>query len=101
MLQWTSYDPLVATVDANGLVTATGIGTTIIKATTTDGSNLSALCGIHVTAADGIGNVTIGDDEDAIYYTIDGIRLSGKPQQPGIYIRLKDGKSHKVVVQKK
>ncbi|RED93012.1 Ig-like domain-containing protein [Marinoscillum furvescens] len=37
-LKWTSSDPNVATVDANGMVTAVAVGTTAISASTDDGS---------------------------------------------------------------
>ena len=39
---WTSSAPSVATVDENGVVTSVSEGYAIIKATTTDGSNLTA-----------------------------------------------------------
>lgn len=47
-LNWTSSKSSVATVDNNGLITSVGVGTTTIKATTTDGSNLSASCQVTV-----------------------------------------------------
>ena len=45
---WKSSNEAVATVDANGLVTAIGVGETTITATTTDGSNLTASCKVTV-----------------------------------------------------
>ena len=48
VVQWSSSDNSVATVDSNGQVTATGVGTAIITATTTDGSDLSATCTVTV-----------------------------------------------------
>ena len=45
---WTSSNEAVATVDANGKVTAVAVGEAIITATTTDGSNLSASCKVVV-----------------------------------------------------
>ena len=45
---WSTSDKSVATVDANGLVTAIAVGETDITATTTDGSNLSATCKVTV-----------------------------------------------------
>jgi len=47
-LSWTSSNTAVASVDNNGLVTSVGVGTAVIKATTTDGSNLSATCNVTV-----------------------------------------------------
>ena len=45
---WKSSNVAVATVDANGLVTAIAVGEATIIATTTDGSNLSATCKVTV-----------------------------------------------------
>ena len=50
-LAWTSSDENVATVDANGLVTAVKEGTATITAKANDGSNASASCTITVNAA--------------------------------------------------
>ena len=50
-LAWTSSDESVATVDANGLVTAVKEGTATITAKATDGSNASASCTITVKSA--------------------------------------------------
>ena len=47
---WKSSNEAVATVDANGKVTAVAVGETTITATTTDGSNLSATCKVTVVA---------------------------------------------------
>lgn len=47
-ITWTSSNTSVATVDANGFITTKAVGTTTIKATTTDGSNLSASCQVTV-----------------------------------------------------
>jgi len=47
-VMWTSLNESVATVDANGLVTAIAVGEAIITATTNDGSNLSASCKVSV-----------------------------------------------------
>jgi hypothetical protein len=47
-LNWTSATVGVATVDATGLVTAVGNGTTIITATATDGSGLTGALSVTV-----------------------------------------------------
>ncbi|MBQ4008540.1 MAG: Ig-like domain-containing protein [Muribaculaceae bacterium] len=62
VLNWTSSDPTVATVDQNGVVTALAVGTATITATTTDGSNLSASCAVTVKQQSLQGDVN-GDGE--------------------------------------
>ncbi|MBR4829696.1 MAG: leucine-rich repeat protein [Muribaculaceae bacterium] len=47
-LAWTSSNPSVATVSDNGEVSAVCVGKTTITATTTDGTELSALCEVTV-----------------------------------------------------
>lgn len=47
-ISWTSTNPNIATVNADGIVQALAEGTTQIIATTTDGSNLSAICNITI-----------------------------------------------------
>lgn len=48
-VSWQTNNASAATVDATGRVTATGVGTAVITATTNDGSNLSATCTVTVT----------------------------------------------------
>lgn len=55
---WSSSNPNVAEVDQNGVVTGVGVGSAVITATTTDGSNLSASVTIRVANE--------GSEEDAI-----------------------------------
>jgi len=57
---WASSDTSVATVDTSGKVTAVGVGSCTITATTTDGSNLSATCTVTVRTSDSV-TVEIGD----------------------------------------
>ena len=45
---WASSDPTVASVDPTGMVSAIAPGSATIIATTTDGSNLTALCNVTV-----------------------------------------------------
>ena len=60
-VEWTSDDPSVATVDMNGVVSATGnkIGSTVITATMTEG-NKSAKCAINVMGNIDANNVDFG-----------------------------------------
>ena len=50
VITWTSSNPSTATVDSNGLVTGLSAGTTVITATSTDGTNKKATCIITVIA---------------------------------------------------
>ncbi|MEE1365723.1 MAG: leucine-rich repeat protein, partial [Muribaculaceae bacterium] len=62
---WTSSNEAVATVDANGKVTAVSVGEATIIATTADGSNLSASCKVTVVP-------TLGDaNNDAVINVTD------------------------------
>jgi|GEM_PF-1303270 len=47
-VNWTSSDPTIVNVDANGKITALKVGTATITATTTDGTNLSKSCVVTV-----------------------------------------------------
>lgn len=47
-IRWTSTNPNIATVNADGIVQALAEGSTQIIATTTDESNLSAICNVTV-----------------------------------------------------
>lgn len=47
-LEWASSDEEVAIVDAEGMITAVGLGEAIVTATATDGSGVSATCMVRV-----------------------------------------------------
>ena len=93
---WRSSDEQIATVDANGLVTAVARGNVVITATTADGSNLAANWAVTVTFPVGIRQV--GDVEgSAQIYTPDGRRHSSL--QRGInLVRMADGSVRRVIV---
>lgn len=97
---WTSSDTNVATVNENGIIVSYVSGSATITATSKSTPSVSASCLVLVGEATGIDVVTIGNDADATYYTLDGLKLTTKPQQEGIYIRVKDGKSQKIVIKK-
>lgn len=65
---WSSSDEKVATVTAEGLVTAVGIGKVVITATTNDGTSLSATCEITVLPVY-VTSVTLNYTEYAIETT--------------------------------
>ena len=49
-IRWTSDDPSVATVDNNGVIRASGAGSTFIRAATIDGSNIEKTVSVSVVA---------------------------------------------------
>lgn len=65
---WSSSDEKVATVTAEGLATAVGIGKVVITATTNDGTSLSATCKITVLPVY-VTSVTLNYTEYAIETT--------------------------------
>ena len=77
---WTSSNENVATVNTNGLVTATGAGQATISATTTDGTDLSATC--KVTVLDCLLKGSCGDDMQ-YELSVDGtLQFEGNGQIP-------------------
>ena len=58
-MQWTSSAENVARVDDTGLVTLVQPGTAVIKATTKDGSKLTAQVTLYVTYVDSAGKLTL------------------------------------------
>lgn len=67
-LNWTSSDSAVAIVDVDGKVTAVSVGNATITATTTDGSNLSALCQVTVNPRL-VTSVTMSESNAELYPT--------------------------------
>ena len=63
-VKWVSSSPDVATVDDSGNVTALKAGSTTITCTAVDGSGVSAVCPVTVTAKD---IVDPGDTTDPLY----------------------------------
>lgn len=61
-LTWASSDESVATVDAEGAVTALKIGNAVITATTTDGTALSASCNVRVKSK------SVDEFENIVYF---------------------------------
>ncbi len=69
-VKWTSSDPSIATVDANGKITAVKEGSVTITATAKDGSNKTATCTVNVkNPADGnaLLTVTMTDGQQRTY----------------------------------
>ena len=75
-VSWSSSDTTVVSVDENGRVTALGVGTAVVTATTMDGSNLSATCNFRVITdpgdVSGDGVINIKDVTDLINLLLTG-----------------------------
>lgn len=63
-VEWTSSNPEIATVDANGKVTAIALGSTTVTVKTTDGTNIAATCNVTVQESP---NTDITTMNDVIY----------------------------------
>lgn len=102
VVSWETSSETIATVDQNGVVTALSVGDVAITATTTDGSNLTATCEIHVggNAVEAImfegkiGSV-YGIDGTLIASDVDAAELKALPA--GIYIVICDGVADKYI----
>lgn len=93
-ITWTSSNDRVATVDANGKVTAVAEGSAIITATAKDGSGVSASCTLTVNPMVGIDSI-ISDQEGTILFNVNGSTTS---EDKGLLIiRQQDGKTKKVL----
>ncbi|MGN0168983.1 MAG: S8 family serine peptidase [Acetatifactor sp.] len=70
---WTSSDEQVATVDANGIITAVAAGTAVITATAdakdASGAELTASCNVTVEAIDVDLNGILWDEEGQVYWS--------------------------------
>ena len=75
---WTSSDEKVATVAETGLVTAVGVGSATITATTTDGTDLSATC--EVTVLDCLIKGSCGEHIDYVLRVNGTLQLEGTGQ---------------------
>ena len=71
---WSSDNENIATVDENGLVTAIGIGETVITATAHDGSGRKDKCNITVTPKL-VKQITLSNDEITLYNN-DNVQLT-------------------------
>lgn len=71
---WISDNPVVASVGLSGLVSLISNGKAIIKATATDGSEISATCTVIVDDSTGIANIEKTSDEYFVY-NLQGIMI--------------------------
>lgn len=93
-VNWGSSDSKIAKVAADGTVSLLAEGTVEITAAC---GLASATCTVTVKADSGIDEVGADLDAEAVYYTVEGIRVEGCPQ-PGLYVRVAGGKASKVVI---
>ena len=95
-LVWTTSDPAVALVSADGTVVGEGVGTCTITATTTDGSGLSASCTVTVTRpqVDGHEYVDLGLPSHTLWATCN-IGASS-PEDSGLYFAWGDTIGHTI-----
>ena len=54
---------------------------------------------VIVKKTTGINPVYVSDDDKGIaWYTLTGMKMPSRPTNPGLYIRVKDGRATKVIV---
>lgn len=91
---WTSSDETVATVDAEGLVTAVAEGEAIITA---DYCGSKATCTVTVEKQNSILDINADANEPVEYFNLQGVRVIN-PAAGGIYIRRQGNNVTKVLV---
>lgn len=102
-INWSSTNSNIATVNNSGYVKAIAEGVTHIIATTTDGSNLSAICNIIVNNNAGIESIIENKNNEVKIFNLNGHLIykgiyANASISPGIYIVSYDGKYIKVKI---
>ncbi len=93
----------VATDDSQGVVTGVSEGAVVVTATTTDGSDLTAICEVVVTDKSAVDPTGVDGCANARIYNVDGVLVHHGPDgisalAPGIYTVIQNGKTYKVIV---
>ena len=95
-IEWTSSDKAVATVDANGVVTAIKEGSAYIMVKSVSNPDVTAICEVTVTIEDGIITMTTGDMQQVrAIYDIAGRKVEALHQGLNIVL-MNDGTIRKV-----
>ena len=102
-ISWSSTNSSVATVNSEGLITANGVGSATIIASTQDGTNLSATCTVIVENVSGIENIYNDDNAVVKIFNLQGVLVyegvySTANLASGTYIIINNGKAYKRVV---
>ena len=92
-VEWSSSDNNVATVSAEGVITANGEGTCTITCTAADGYGTTSVCEVTVMQqTTGVEQLRVNNDEPSVYYDLSGQRINKANTQKGVYI--KNGKKY-------
>lgn len=102
-VKWVSENDAIATVNDEGNVNAVAKGATNIKAVTTDGSNLTAICGVTVTEQSGLDSIRCDADGNVRVYNIEGQMIydgkySDMHLSPGLYLMKSDDSVVKIYI---
>lgn len=87
-VEWTSSDETIATVDANGLLTAVGDGQVTITARlrgTTLSANMTVTCDGQAVGLRGVSSHDAAGSD--VWYDLSGRKLQSKPTQKGVYFK--------------
>ena len=71
VLEWTSSDVTICTVDANGKITAVGAGDCEISCNTSDGSNKNVKLSVHVPIFDSVESTHSVTEKDGLVIPVD------------------------------
>lgn len=99
--RWLSFNPDIATVDENGVVTGVSEGTALIACTVVDnfGCDHREFCNVTVAPSAGIDSIQAAEpDAPAVYYNLNGVRVDGDALAPGFYIKRKGTRAEKILV---
>lgn len=99
-IKWESSQPEIATIEANGLLTAKDAGVCQISLTLTDvyGDESTQKASVKVTKESGVEDIEVNAEDGAKYFTLQGIPIEKESLKAGIYIVIKDGRADRIVV---